>query len=66
MTAPAPLDHETKPDLPERSLMLAPPSRREVLLFGLLLLALVWLLIGRREHTVVVIPDTRTSAGIIT
>ena len=46
--------------------MLAPPSRREVLLFGILLLALVWLLIGRREHTVVVIPDTRTSAGIIT
>jgi hypothetical protein len=58
-TAPQPA-----PD--RRSLLGAPASRRETLLFGLLILALVWVALGNRPRTIVVVPDSHVQVGIIT
>ncbi len=44
----------------------APATRREVLLFGLLILALVWALGSREPRTVLVVPDGSTRVGVIT
>ncbi len=43
----------------------APATRREVLLFGLLIIALVWFTFGR-ERTVVIVPDEAVRVGIVT
>ena len=51
---------------PRPSLLQAPPTRREVLLFGLLLLAIVWAFALRGPRTVVVVPDTYVGIGVMT
>jgi hypothetical protein len=48
------------------SLLNGAATRREVLLFGLLILALAWVTLGQRPHTVVVVPDFAVRAGVIT
>ena len=42
------------------------PTRREMLLFGVVMLALFWLLNGQRPRNVFVVPDGVVSIGIIT
>ena len=42
------------------------PSRREILLFGLLMLEIGWVTMGQKPRTVVVVPDTITTNGMIT
>jgi hypothetical protein len=60
-------DNPTQADAPPRSpLLQAPPTRREVLLFGLLLLAIVFAFAWREPRTVVVVPDTHVGIGVIT
>jgi hypothetical protein len=49
-----------------RSVLQAPATRRETLLFGLLILALVWATLGQRPRTVVVVPDTPARIGVMT
>jgi hypothetical protein len=49
-----------------RSVMNAPATRRETLLFGLLILATIWVMLGNRPRTVVVVPDEAVRVGIIT
>jgi hypothetical protein len=44
----------------------APATRREMLLFGLLILAIVWAFVSAGPRIVVVVPDTHVSAGVIT
>jgi hypothetical protein len=48
------------------SLLNAAATRREVFLFGLLILALIWVTLGQRAHTVVVVPDSAVRVGVIT
>jgi hypothetical protein len=48
------------------SLLQGPPTRREVFLFGALLLALFWMLTEVRERTVIVVPGPQSAAGVIT
>ena len=47
-------------------LLQAPATRREVFLFGLLILALVWSTLGMKPRTVIVVPDTSVRLGVIT
>ena len=54
---------DTPPRLP---VLQAPATRREMLLFGLLLLALVWAFASTGPRTVVVVPDTHVKVGVIT
>jgi hypothetical protein len=49
-----------------RSILQAPATRRETLLFGLLILALVWATIGQKPRIVVVVPDTPARIGVMT
>ena len=58
---PTPVDASPRPPI-----LLAPPTRREVLLFGLLLLALVFAFAWREPRTVLVVPDTHVRIGVIT
>jgi hypothetical protein len=37
-----------------------------MLLFGILILAIVWAFVSAGPRTVVVVPDTHVSAGVIT
>ena len=48
------------------ALLQAPPTRREALLFGLLILAMVWLMVAGSPRTVLVVPDTHVKVGVIT
>lgn len=61
---------ERQPDLagraPRPSMLTEAATRREVFLFGLLILALVWMLVGQRVRTVIVVPDSAVHAGVIT
>jgi hypothetical protein len=41
-------------------------TRREVFLFGALILALVWITIGQRPRTIVLVPDSAVRVGVIT
>ena len=44
-----------------------PPTRREMLLFGIVLLACFWLLNGQRpRQKVIVVPDEAVRVGIVT
>jgi hypothetical protein len=54
------------PDPAAGTLLSGPATRREVLLFGLLILALVWVTVGQRPRTVVVVPDSAVRVGVIT
>ena len=47
-----------------RSVLQEPPSRREALLFGILLLSIVWLMMQHWPERVISVPDltTRTTA----
>ena len=49
-----------------RSLMSGAATRREVFLFGVLILALVWITIGQRPRTIVLVPDSPVRIGVIT
>lgn len=51
---------------PYAELLRAPPTRREVFLFGLLLLAIMWAFASAGPRTVIVVPDNRAAAGVIT
>jgi hypothetical protein len=51
---------------PQPPVLQAPVTRREMFLFGLLLLAIVWAFASRGPRTVVVVPDTHMTVGIIT
>jgi hypothetical protein len=42
------------------------PSRREILLFGLLMLEIGWITMGQKPRTVVVFRDTVRMNGMIT
>ena len=42
------------------------PTRRELLLFGLVMLSLFWVLNGHRPRAVVIVPDTAVRGGVIT
>ncbi len=44
----------------------APATRREMLLFGILILAIVWAFASAGPRTVVVVPDSHVSVGVIT
>jgi hypothetical protein len=44
----------------------APATRRETFLFGLLILALAWMMWGREPRTVIVVPETYVPVGVIT
>jgi len=44
----------------------APATRREVVLFGLLVLALVWIMTAREPRIVYVLPDEPARAGRLT
>lgn len=49
-----------------RSLLHAPATRREILLFGLLILGLVWITLGQKPRTLIVVPDSHIRVGVIT
>src|SRR4051794_27603765 len=70
MTPPcsdAPADaHPDGPNPRAGALLTGPATRREVFLFGLLILALVWVTVGQRPRTVVVVPDSAVRVGVIT
>jgi hypothetical protein len=44
----------------------APATRREILLFGLLILGIVWLMLGQKPRTLIVVPDSHVRIGVIT
>jgi hypothetical protein len=48
------------------SLLDAPATRREILLFGLLILGLVWITLGQEPRTLVIVPDSHIRVGVIT
>lgn len=54
------------PTAPHPLSLQAPPTRREVLLFGLLILAVAWLTLGPRPRIVHVVPESSVSARVIT
>ena len=55
------------PGNPDRiPLLQAPATRREVLLFGLLILALIWGTTDTRPRTVITVPDMAVRTGVIT
>jgi hypothetical protein len=43
-----------------------PPTRLEVLIFGLLLIAIIWVVTFSRERTVFVVPSAEVTKGVIT
>jgi hypothetical protein len=49
-----------------QSLMRGAATRREVFLFGVLILALVWITVGQRQRTIVLVPDSAVRVGVIT
>lgn len=61
MTEPHPTGPSADETAPPHPLSLkAPATRREVFLFGLLLLGIAWLSLGERPRIVHVIPDPAT------
>ncbi len=48
------------------SLLQAPATRREMFLFGLLLLSIIWAFALSGPRTIVVVPDTHVKVGVIT
>ena len=59
-----PPDQAPVPSAP--SLLEAPPTRREVLLFGLLILAIIFSFASRQPRTVLVVPDDAARVGVVT
>jgi len=51
---------------PLREAFAAPPTWRELILLGFLLLELFWVVNGHRPRTVVIVPDFVEPAGILT
>ena len=54
------------PKAPHPLSLEAPPTRREVLLFGLLILAVAWLTLGPRPRIVHVVPESPLSLRVVT
>jgi len=55
---------EAPPTAP--SALSQPPTRLEVLIFGLLLIAIIWVVTFSRERTVFIVPSAGVTTGVIT
>jgi hypothetical protein len=48
-----------------RAILRQPPTRREALLFGLLVLALAWLMMSLHPTRIISVPDVATSTTML-